>query len=528
MENRSILELDDYFLIRLLVHLKSTDPTKCAERLSSTCRRVRELSMPVLFSRIRQNLNISDASYPIPNTLWPYIKTIKLRCNCVDGDLTVPYWQSYEPQDSDVICGALANPTLHHALHSMPHLSTVIVCPVESHAFGHGLSWETLCSLLSLPQLNRLVLDWHVHMCPRPPDATSLQRQPSTPLSCLEYLLPSIRSQYSRPSEIEAVDRLLRLLHLSLETLSLPTEPASMDTIALLDWPHLRELKLRGLHWTSPHLPIVSLFANMPNLRVLSLELMEQEGASATALWPQGFPASYPWPYLESLSISHPDPDDKIYAHLPPTLQTLMLRSWPHQCIRRWQELNHEPDMLSAPHRSPASPSSLLRILRSCYTPHLRKLGVEYCSDGNEGPLLSHIASNFPRLTSLELQRYRLDGDDDIPVLNIARPLASLSELRILRMHLDFPEMPGPMLDRYSGVSYFWSLNNPENLEQRLQAASVTFAQVLKPSLQQVWHFVYKYFQLHWCIYDVGRTQVDGVVGTVHPLGNVVYETQWR
>ncbi len=52
------------------------------------------------------------------------------------------------------------------------------------------------------------------------------------------------------------------------------------------------------------------------------------------------------------------------------------------------------------------------------------------------------------------------------------------------------------MLDRDSGDSYFWSLNNPEDLEQRLQAASVTFAQVLSPSLQQVWHFVYKYFQL--------------------------------
>ncbi|RDX40630.1 hypothetical protein OH76DRAFT_1412851 [Lentinus brumalis] len=74
--------------------------------------------------------------------------------------------------------------------------------------------------------------------------------------------------------------------------------------------------------------------------------------------------------------------------------------------------------MLRAPHRSPPSPFALLRILRSCYTPHLRKLGVEYCSDGNEVSLLSHIVSNFPRLTSLELHRYKLDGDDDIPVAN--------------------------------------------------------------------------------------------------------------
>ncbi len=300
----------------------------------------------------------------------------------------------------------------------MPHLSTVIVCPAASHAFGHGLLWETLCNLLSLPHLTRLVLDW-VRMCPRPPDPSALQPQPSTTLSCLEYLLPNIRYQYSQPSEVKAVDRLLRFLHLSLETLSLPTEPSSMDTIiALLDWPRLRELKLRGLRWTSPDLPIIRLFAGMSNLRVLSLELMEQDGATGTALWPRGFTATYPWPYLDSLSVSHPDPDDEVYAHLPQTMQILMLRSWPHECIRRWQEVNYEPDQLRS-YRSPTSPSALLRILRACYMPHLRNLGVEYCSDRSEVSLLSHVASNFPRLTSLELHRYRPDGDVDIPVVSL-------------------------------------------------------------------------------------------------------------
>ncbi|KAI0696489.1 hypothetical protein C8T65DRAFT_516121, partial [Cerioporus squamosus] len=214
------------------------------------------------------------------------------------------------------------------------------------------------------------------------------------------------RDPYSRSSEIEALDRVLRFLHPSLETLSLPAEPSPMETIASLDWPRLRELRLRGLRWTAPKLPIVGLFSRMTNLRVLSLELMEEEGASATALWPRGFPASYPWPYLENLSASHPDPEDEIYAHLPPTMQTLMLRSWPHQCIRSWQKVNYDPDTLR-PYRPPPSPSTMLRVLQRCYTPHLCMLGVEYYSDYAEFSLLSHIASNFPLLTTLELHRYR-------------------------------------------------------------------------------------------------------------------------
>ncbi|TFK78857.1 hypothetical protein K466DRAFT_668312 [Polyporus arcularius HHB13444] len=438
----SLLDLDDYSLIHLLQQVKSTDLTRCVEPLSSTCRRMRELSMPLLFGLIRQHLSVADTSSPpesylVPESLWPYIKAVKLRCRCIDGHLTLPVRERYEPQDSDVICGALANPTLH-------------------------------------------------------------------------------------------LDRLLRFAHLSLETLSLPTEPSSMETIALLDWPRLRELKLRGLRWTSPDLPIIRSFAGMPNLRVLSLELMEQDGATGTALRPRGFSATYPWPYLDSLLVSHPDPDDEVYAHLPQTMQILMLRSWPHECIRRWQEVNYEPDQLRS-YRSPTSPSALLHILRACYMPHLRNLGVEYRSDRSEVSFLSHVASNFPRLTSLELHRYRPDGDVDIPVLDIARSLASLADLRILKIHLDFPEMQWPMPDRRSGITHYWTLENPEDFEQRLRAATATFAQVLKPCLKQVWHFIYKCFQLHWRIYDVDRVPVNGLIETrVELLDNVTYETEWR
>lgn len=291
-------------------------------------------------------------------------------------------------------------------------------------------------------------------MCPRPPAAVALLSSSPTPLTCLKYILPNIREPYSRPSESEALDRVLQSLHLSLETLSLPTEPVRMDRIPLLDFPRLRKLTLRGLRWTSPELPPVVLFAHMPSLRVLVLELVEWEGASTTALWPRGIPASFPWPHLESLSVSHPDPEDEIYAHLPSTMQTLMLRSWPHQCIRRWQEVNIEHEGLR-PYRPPPCSSAFIRILHRCYTPHLRKLCVEYITDYSEWSLLSYIASNFSHLITLELHRYRADRKADIPVVSLC---------------LSFPTRPGAYPDVSPGRDrpYFGFAFPPARLEGSL------------------------------------------------------------
>ena len=330
----------------------------------------------------------------------------------------------YKPQYSDIVCGPLANPELHHALHSMPRLSTVVVHSVYSHEFRHGITWETMCSLHSLPSLSRLALG-RIWICPITPDAAALKLNPSSPLTCFEYALPGVRNPHSDTPEVDALERILRFLHPSLEKLSLPTEPAPMQTIRLLDWPCMRELRLRGTRWTTPDIPAVSLFARMSNLRVLVLELEGQEGVPSTALWPRGFPASYPWPYLESLSVTYPDLDDEIYEHLPPTMLSLTLRPWPHECIRRWQDVNHRPEKLR-PYRPSPFPSVLLAILSRCVAPRLRDLGIEYYVDSAEMSLLSHIVASFPCLTTFELHRHRHQRDADIPVVS-RRPVCLAS-----------------------------------------------------------------------------------------------------
>ncbi|RPD61022.1 hypothetical protein L227DRAFT_73839 [Lentinus tigrinus ALCF2SS1-6] len=472
-----------------------------AIHLSCTCSRLRKLAMPVLFGRCRQSLarEFSDDSL-VPCTLWPHIRTMTLSCRCF-ASLHLP--DELARQDSNMICYALTIPSLYHALQNMPRLSEAVVRPEWVHKRGHGLTWETLCGLLSLPHLSHLVLD-QVNVCPIPPDPEALPVNPCAPLTRLEYCLPNIRYPYSQPSEVDALDRILRSFHLSLETLSLPSEPAPLYTIPLLDWPRLRELRLRGIYWTSPHDPIVKLFACMHNLRVLTLELMEQESAtrSGIALWPSGTRASYPWPYLDSLSVSHPDPDDEIYAHLPSTMRTLVIRPWPHQCIRRGQEVSCVPEELRS-YSPPPSPSVLLRILSRCYMPRLHTLGIEYRSDSTELSLLSHIASNFGLLKTLELHRYRSDGDMKIPMRNIARPLASLSNLRTLKIHLDLPGAPVPLYEHPMKRYFLYARGLSAEFEDTLLKAATMLARMLGPSLQEIWQLLHHDFDMKWRIFDM-------------------------
>ena len=105
--------------------------------------------------------------------------------------------------------------------------------------------------------------------------------------------------------------------------------------------------------------------------------------------------------------------------------------------------------------------------------------------------------------------------------------MTPLSELRTLKLHLDFPEMPGPMIDRYQGDTFHWRFDLPRVFDWILQDSVATFAQTLTPCIREVWCFIYRSFLLEWRIYDVVRSQADDTVRTtVVPLTHVIYETE--
>lgn len=333
--------------------------------------------------------------------------------------------------DDPVLCGVFSSPVLLSALRQMPCLSTLILQPAADGP--HGIPWIAFKTFLSLPHLRRFI-SYRLSLCPKKlenddfGDAHSMQ----APLVSMEYMQYDPRVPCTFPSEREALAVVLERMSPTLERLVLPSEAAPIQSIAHVTWPRLLELKLSGDRWTTPTAPIVSLFQNMPNLRTLSIELREVSGLDARAVWPMGFVASYPWPDLEHLTVSNPDPQDLIYDHLPATLRLLSLRPWPHRSAYLWFE-DYVYETRDRPRRwccpLPSS-SELLRIVPKCNTPLLQELCIEYSVDASEMLLLQQVVHSFPNLVILEVHRHRRVVDTEVPVVSL-----SLSHADWIRTH---------------------------------------------------------------------------------------------
>ena len=282
-------------------------------------------------------------------------------------------------------------------------------------------------AVLSVPTLRHLEVD-RLFICPILLDNDILDDFPVAPLATLRYIMPHYREPLSFASEVAILDFVIRHVHTSLETLLLPAECAPVQTMSSIPWPRLRELTLRGERWTAPAIPMVSLFSSMPSLRSLTLELSEPKNVSLDAriIWPNGLSATFPWPNIESFRVSHPDPTDIIYAHLPSSLRALALRPWPHRCLRIFADINtslftaNPWDALEpwSTHRwssFPITPArDLIQIVRKCELPRLRTLELEYASDAEEPELLRLAVVKFPFLTWLELHRFQSGGSEEV------------------------------------------------------------------------------------------------------------------
>lgn len=321
------------------------------------------------------------------------------------------------------MCPAYRHPIIEEALRGMPYLSNLSLCMRGVHNHGHGVSSHLVSVALSLPQLRSMDL-WQIYCSPKLPEG-ELEHPcypTSTSLSAFKYTLYPDRRPWKLPDEEKSLDLLVRAVCGSLERLSLPTEPAPILTISLLQWPRLRVLRLYGERWITPNTPIITLFANLPDLRELILNLVEPVGVDARAVWPPGTTALFPWPLLERLSLSHPSADDMIYAHLPPTLRSLSLRPWEHRCIRMKAERLYKERHLRPAFPFP-DPSTITRILREIRKSNLTELEIEYqvdegANEQDEQKMLRTVVAQLPHLTSLELHRCRSTLVGDVPVVS--------------------------------------------------------------------------------------------------------------
>ena len=315
----------------------------------------------------------------------------------------------YEPDEraGDFLTGALDH---------MPAVHSVIINNLQVHAFsGSGnaaVPLSVILSILSSPHIRHFtVLGYLYHPCDPIPKTISML---AAPLVSFEYISLDLRWQpRSYPSEAALLKILLPKFRHTLEKLVLPVENAPLRRFLKKDWPRLRELQLSG-EWGADrnslgNLPLVSILARMPELRSLRLMFHHPPNVNRQTKWPCSAAIAFPWPNLEHLYLSHPDPDDALWCHLPASLHTLALQCYPR--AGRFQQLKRDHYMLHNAsvhwHTPLLSASEMLRLLRSCQTRSLTHLLIEYRADMAEDALLEYVALTWPALEVLEVRRYR-------------------------------------------------------------------------------------------------------------------------
>ncbi|KAH9833025.1 uncharacterized protein C8Q71DRAFT_713636 [Rhodofomes roseus] len=287
---------------------------------------------------------------------------------------------------------------------------------------AHGLPWETLRAVLSVPHLREFKLR-DLYLCPVLQPGEELNFESLAPLTSFQYRLRLASEPLASSSETAALQAVLGKLCETLETLDLVSERAPLADLSQLRWPRLRKLVYCGVPWSTLSAPWISFHHGMVNLRSLSLKLDLTPGGIPQMLWPADYAGPFPWPMLEHLLVSFPDPRDKVYDHLPSSLCALSLRCYPHLHVqRRPSAYGANPADSYPDHPALSSSASILSILRRCNMLDLTQFEIEYRADGEEDALLRQIAVMFPHLKSLKLHRYRSaqerQGNIDVSVVS--------------------------------------------------------------------------------------------------------------
>lgn len=315
-------------------------------------------------------------------------------------------------------CDYLAPEFLSSALRCMPLLTGLTISAAGTEEYGM-LPWPTLKLILATPNLRELQLAFTASRTL----GLSVEELDIAvpPLISFSYWISSSRNDPRwHPTERDSLAFVLQKISHSLQHLSMSIEPAPLDFLRESHWPHLHDLVLRGEAASHLETPYVITLGNMSELRSLELGLRLLPGVAAPVVSPPAYDEDCPWPHLQSFTVCHPNHEDEIYRHLPPTLQRLALCSYPHHYDIIWEPLSwgggrsrqhlHVP-LLTA--------SQMLELLSQCHTPALAELAIEFLADDRELDLWQYLPRAFPRLSSLNVNVYRaIENHSDIPVVS--------------------------------------------------------------------------------------------------------------
>ncbi|KAI0750243.1 hypothetical protein C8Q80DRAFT_1269979 [Daedaleopsis nitida] len=477
--------------------------------LSSTCSSLRATCMPVLFSFI----SIWPESIPeegfVPASLWPYVRSL------VFFGAFIPVMQprgyvKLPPKRTPPIQFS-PRYALSEALSQMPNLRTITF---SGEPLFVGVPWIVLSAVLTTPQLQNIRFVGPMMMWPKQDSTRPSLKRLTLPVAPLSSFVWSPCSPYrDRPPpdyERQFFMVVLPAVSPSLEVAKLQSESVPHRVVMNHDWPRLRTLTLEGRRRTidpSTGLTLMSILARMPRLNVLKLDLAQRVGLERQIMWPASM-TRFPWPHLETLSIAYPHPDDEIYAHLPSSLHRLALRCWPRHYICSLE--NNRRLMERLTWYSPILTSSeMLRIVHrirtSASASSIVELDLEFQEDEQRLELYRAIPVVFPSLTFLQIHRYRTEGVNGLPVVDIAQSLASLSCLCALRVHLDLVESPYSIINDPSEIAFSTFLKTSQ------EAANV-FSRILSSSVVWVCILIRRGTQNEWLPYRVVRNDTPHAV----------------
>ncbi|TFY69876.1 hypothetical protein EVG20_g2972 [Dentipellis fragilis] len=448
---------DDVLL--LIVHVLARQDRQSIENLSLASKRMRSACLPTLFERARINCRMLKQSDP-PRASWPYIRTMDITGN----------FASYRHFDEG------------NLRHILPQLAALRV--VRFVGFASGVTWKYLQFVLAAPNVRVLEIV-EAFRASRPiftfPDDAPLAVFPLTEF--IYTVNDQFTGQYYTPGPADQwcyLNALILSLHQTLEVLHVPSAMAPLREMAAVDWPHLRELKLYGDNYNGEDaISLSRLCAQISRLRVLDLHLRYKDKSSSaqTLIWPSSMSSNAPFGDLETVYLPHPDPRDTFYAHLPLTLRSLQLvdrprcysfkAGWP-DIIKEYTEpkLNTATDLLG-----------LLGQMLGTFA-SLVVLEVVFRADSQEHALLHHIVNGFPNLCSIQLHRYRAEGesesDIEFAVNFLAQELSALRSLNHVRVYLNLPDDDGPPIHRYE--------QDPEQKTHRFLDLIETYATIVAKS----------------------------------------------
>ena len=223
------------------------------------------------------------------------------------------------------------------------------------------------------------------------------------------------RDEYDMESR--SLARLIRDMHTTAESLSLPMETAPLSFMQDLEWPRIRCFSLYGRYEflspdSQPRLPAV--LSRMSSLRMLHVQARQHPALTflRAPILGRSPRVSAEMMELRSLTLAYPDPEDAIFHLKTPHLTRLSLRDEPRRYLDP-QDANY-----AAIYCPLLKASECLSILRKFATPSLESLELVYEADHGESDLLRHLSS-YPRLVRVELHRYRADNDQtDVPYVS--------------------------------------------------------------------------------------------------------------